>query len=99
MKIITEHKGKYQLGHIQYNHTDLGEFKTRFGIPEKVANDLCEYLKESKNIVDVRETYDPQCEWCGFDFKIGNVDLSGNGFCFKKDNVRQFLESNTEEDH
>lgn len=91
MKLIKTYAGVQALKHIQFSSIDKKEFIKRFDIPEPLAERLCLYLADKKEVVDMKECYDPQSGWRGFDFCIGNKNLSLNGYRFRPNNVESFL--------
>ena len=73
---------------------DEKEFINRFNLSIIIAKKLCNYLQKNNKVVDMTESYDPQSGWSGFNFIIGDQDLSVNGFCFSPERVDSFLIKN-----
>ena len=94
MELIHTYRGARELKHIRFGFDDEKEFINRFNLSIITAKKLCNYLEKNNKVVDMTETYDPQSGWSGFNFIIGDQDLSVNGFCFSPERVDSFLINN-----
>ena len=92
MIIVKEFQSR-GMKHIQYDCADFEEIKKRFSwkLSDETIKKLCNYLKENEKIIDAIDCYDCQSGWEGTKFKIGDIDLSGNGYCLSDSSVLQFL--------
>lgn len=91
MEVVKEF-GYRDMKHIRYDCNDASLIKQRFRIlnPETVDR-LCKYLKRKNQVIDAIDCYDGQSGWEGTDFKIGNANLSFNGYCLRNSTVEYFL--------
>ena len=90
MELIKEFSSK-GMKHVRYDFNDSELIKDRFKLSDKVATELCDHLKKTKNTIDVKDTFDPQSGWSGHTFEIEGYDISINGYCFSKKNLRDYL--------
>lgn len=94
MELIKTYEGSKQLKVWEYDHTDSRNFTNNFNcIDIKIADRLCDYLKEKNIKVKVSECYDGQSGWRGANFYIENEDLSGNGYCLSSSSINNFLDN------
>ncbi len=94
MKIVKDYQSR-NMKHIQYDCNDAELLKKRFTeLKSKTIDKLCKWLKDNNDIIDADDCYDSQSGWQGTNFKIGNADLSLNGYCLTDENVLLFLSGN-----
>lgn len=91
MKVVKEYQSR-NMKHIQYDCNDFELLKKRFTVlKSKTIDKLCKWLKDNNAIIDADDCYDAQSGWQGTDFKIGNANLSLNGYCLTNGSVKLFL--------
>lgn len=73
------------------NFNDKDEFISFLN--KETTEKLCEYLKRENKTVNIKDTFDSQADWYGFEFWLDKIDFSGNGFCFNQKNSIERLES------
>lgn len=77
---------------IEYDGNDYELIKKRFKmLSHQTIHSLCEFLKENNTVVIAEDTFDGASGWSGTHFKIGNADLSCNGYCLNNEAVEHFL--------
>lgn len=92
MIIVREKKGNDRSWEIHYEHTDAQEISRELDCPVFIADELCRYLEEKEDLLRVSACYDSQSGWIGKHIFVGGKDLSGNGYCYKMENLIEFLE-------
>jgi len=92
MKLIKDFEHR-EMKHIEYDYSDAENLKKRFSkINPKLIDDLCLVLKEKDEKINAIDCYDGQSGWQGTNFKIGNADLSMNGYCLTEASIKLFID-------
>ena len=91
MEIVKEYQSR-GMKHIQYDGGDADVLKERFTeLRAETVDKLCQWLRDNKAVVDAIDCFDSRSGWQGTEFKIGNADLSCNGYCLSNSSVELFL--------